>query len=375
MSRIVIEKNISYDDKRDRYYVSMDYGKDEAGKRHQVREVFRTKKEAQARLAKFTLEVKQSADKVIPSKTTLAEYCNYWLTVEKDSIARTTRHGYRNIIDKHIVPSLGSKALQAVSREDIKTYLKAKGEALSANTVRKHYDLLNSVFQAAVLNGRITRSPLTSVQPVKYSKAKANIYSDTELKTLFAKVKGNRLEVAVNLAGRMGLRRGEVCGLRWCDVDLEAKSLYICNTITQAGNEKAIEKAPKSESSTRTLAIPAPLLSILCQVQEAQAKDKEFFGPAYQGDYVFCWPDGRPYSPNYLSDLFSKFLEDNGLRHIRFHDLRHSFATLAVNQASVYDVSLALGHANTRITEDIYIERSKQCKVTAIEAVSSVLDE
>lgn len=374
MSRIVIEKNISYDDVRDRYYVSMDYGKDEAGKRRQVREVFRTKKEAQTRLAKFTLEVRQSVDKVIPSKTTVAEYCDYWLKVEKDNVAKTTRYGYRNIIDKHIVPSLGSKALQAVSREDIKTYLKAKGEVLSSNTVRKHYDLLNSVFHAAVLNGRITRNPLASVQPVRCSKGKSAVYGEKELKDLFAKVKGNRLEIAVNLAGRMGLRRAEVCGLRWQDVDLEAKTLYVCNTITQAGNEKAIEKAPKSESSVRTLAIPAPLLALLHEVQKGQEENKAFFEQAYQGDYVFCWPNGRPYSPNYLSDMFSKFLEENGLRHIRFHDLRHSFASLAVNQASVYDVSLALGHSNSRITEDIYIERNKQCKAVAIAAVSSVLD-
>ena len=375
MSRIKIEKNIAYDDVRKRYYVTMDYGKDEQGKRHQTREVFKTKKEAQARLAKFTLEVKQSADKVIPAKTTVSDYCDYWLTVEKDGIEETTRYGYKNIIDKHIVPALGKKALQAVTREDIKTYLKEKSASLSSRTVRKHYDLLNSVFQAAVLNGRISRNPLTSVQPVKYTKAETTVYDAEELKNLFAKVKGDRLEVAINLAGRMGLRRGEICGLRWQDIDLDAKSLYICNTITQTGKQKAIEKGPKSESSIRTLSIPDPLLALLRQEKERQAENQAFFEDDYQGDYVFCWPDGRPYTPNYLSEIFSTFLEKNNLRHIRFHDLRHSFATLAVNNASVYDVSLALGHSNTRITEDIYIERNKKCKATAVTAVSKLLDD
>lgn len=370
MARTKIEKNIYYDDQKKLYYVNMDYGKDTTGKRNQVQKTFHTKKEAQLALAKFKA-TRESA--VIPCRETLAEYCTYWLNTEKRELGATTRYGYRNIIENHIIPHMGKLALKDVSRARINEYLAAVSKELSPNTVRKHYDLLNSVFLTAVQEEKVGKNPLTTIKPPKKGEVEYKVYNADQLNKLFELVKGDRLEIAVGLAARLGLRRGEICGLRWEHIDLDAQTLYICETRTQAGNSY-ITKEPKSSGSVRTLKIPAELLTLLGETKKAQEEDKQFHEDEYQDNgYVFAWPDGRPYRPNYLSDMFTDFLKKKKLPRIRFHDLRHSFASLAVEHADVYDVSRALGHSNTRITEDIYIHDNKKCKTAAVEAVSKAL--
>ncbi len=370
MARITIEKNISYDDNKKLYYVTMDYGKDSTGKRHTVRKTFKKKKEAQLALAKFKATRESS---VIPCRETLADYCAYWLNTEKRELATTTQYSYRNIINKHIIPQIGALALKDITRQTINQYLAHMEKSLSANTVRKHYDLLNSLFLTAVQEEKVDKNPLATIKPPKKEAVTSSIYDSAQLKTLLEKVKGDRLEVAVNLAARMGLRRGEVCGLRWEHIDMTAKTLYVCESYAQAGSAY-IHKGPKSASSVRTLKIPKELITILERIKTEQEEHKQFFEGAYNNEgYVFAWPNGEPYRPNYLSDMYTLFLERNGLPRIRFHDLRHSFATLAVEYADIYDVSRALGHSNTRITEDIYIHDCKKCKSIAVDAVSKAL--
>lgn len=370
MARTKVETNIYYDDVRKLFYVNMDYGKDSEGKRHQEQKTFRTKKEAKLALAKFQAS-RPSA--VIPCRQTLADYCTYWLDTEKRELAPTTRYAYCNIINKHIVPHIGTLALKDITRANINQYLAQVGKTLSPNTVRKHYDLLTSLFLTAVQEELVDKSPMTTIKPPKKEKSEVTIYDVAQLKTLFERVKGDRLEVAVALAARMGLRRGEVCGLRWEHIDFAAQTLYICETRTQVGNVY-ITKGPKTKHSRRTLKIPVEVLTLLCQVKEAQEQDKRDFDEEYHDmGYVFAWPDGRPYRPNYLSDMFTDFLKKEGLPSVKFHSLRHFFGSCAVEYANIYDVSRAMGHHSTRITEETYIHDNKKCKSIAVEAVSKVL--
>ena len=120
MARTKVEKNIYYDNKKKLYYVNMDYGKDKEGKRHQDQKTYHSKKEAQLALAKFKASRPTA---VVPSRQTLAEYCDYWLTTEKRELCVTTQYGYRNIIKRHIEPNLGSLAMKDVSRAKVNRYL------------------------------------------------------------------------------------------------------------------------------------------------------------------------------------------------------------------------------------------------------------
>ena len=141
----------------------------------------------------------------------------------------------------------------------------------------------------------------------------------------------------------LGLRRGELCGLRWSDIDLEHQTITIENTRTQTG-KKAIEKGTKTVSSTRTLYLPDTLCEMLKTAKEREQECKSAYKNAYDdNDYVVVMEDGRPFRPNYLSELFGEFLADNDLPKIVLHELRHTFASLS-NQAGIpaYNIGKAL---------------------------------
>ena len=362
----------------DKYRVCFDYGIDREGNRVRKYRTFDTKRDATRAFNEHKVKMDKGTQ-VLPSEYTFAQWLDYWYKdIILPQIEETTAYGYRGMIENYLKPQLGEIRLQKLTARDIQqyyTWLMGEKE-LSPNTVIKHHNLLTNTLNAAERQEYITKNPMRAVSPPKKRQREAKFYTPEQLGILLDKAVGTRLELPVFICAYLGLRRGELCGLRWGDVDLEHQTITIENTRTQAG-KKEIEKGTKTASSTRTLYLPDTLCDMLKAAKEHQQACRAEYKNAYDdNDYVVVMEDGRPFRPNYLSELFGKFLADNGLPKIVLHELRHTFASLS-NQAGIpaYNIGKALGHSTPSTTQKIYTHLLDQTHTQAVEGVAAIADE
>ena len=362
----------------DKYRVCFDYGVDRNGRRVRKYRTFDTKRDATRAFNEHKVKMDKGTQ-IMPSEYTFAQWLDYWYKdIILPQIEETTAYGYRGMIENYLKPQLGEIRLQKLTARDIQqyyTWLMGEKE-LSPNTVIKHHNLLTNTLNAAERQEYITKNPMRAVSPPKKRQREAKFYTPEQLGILLDKAVGTRLELPVFICAYLGLRRGELCGLRWSDVDLEHKTITIENTRTQAG-KKEIEKGTKTASSTRTLYLPDTLCDMLKAAKEHQQACRAEYKNAYDdNDYVVVMEDGRPFRPNYLSELFSKFLADNDLPKIVLHELRHTFASLS-NQAGIpaYNIGKALGHSTPATTQKIYTHLLDQTHTQAVEGVAAIADE
>ena len=362
----------------DKYRVCFDYGVDREGNRVRKYRTFDTKRDATRAFNEHKVKMDKGTQ-IMPSEYTFAQWLDYWYKdIILPQIEETTAYGYRGMIENYLKPQLGEIRLQKLTARDIQqyyTWLMGEKE-LSPNTVIKHHNLLTNTLNAAERQEYITKNPMRAVSPPKKRQREAKFYTPEQLGILLDKAVGTRLELPVFICAYLGLRRGELCGLRWSDVDLEHQTITIENTRTQAG-KKEIEKGTKTASSTRTLYLPDTLCDMLKAAREHQQACRAEYKNAYDdNDYVVVMEDGRPFRPNYLSELFGKFLADNDLLKIVLHELRHTFASLS-NQAGIpaYNIGKALGHSTPATTQKIYTHLLDQTHTQAVEGVAAIADE
>lgn len=377
MSRIVIQRNIAFDDIKNRYYVTLNYGTDRNGRRCKQSKSFRTKKEAQKCLAVF--EGEKAKDNILfPHSETLGEYATYWLeTIKAIRCEETTLYSYRKMIENHIQPTIGQIELQKLNTQDLNKHFTqlVKETKLSKNTVRKNQDLLKSILKSAVKEGKILKNPMDNVDQLRYEQADVDSYNRYELELLFEKIEGHPLEIPVKIAGYLGLRRGEINGLKWQDVDFDNKQLYIKDTRTKAGKEEIL-KGTKTKNSRRMLPIPMELLEVLKKEKENQERQKKEYENYVDNDYVFCKKDGTLYEVNYCSNQFKKFLVANRLRPIKFHALRHSFASIGVAAGtSLIVLSKLLGHYSPTITDKFYLKVDIETKRSSVDLIAQAINQ
>lgn len=362
----------------DKYRVCFDYGIDREGRRVRKYRTFDTKRDATRAFNEHKVKMDKGTQ-IMPSEYTFAQWLDYWYKdIILPQIEETTAYGYRGMIENYLKPQLGEIRLQKLTARDIQQYYTwlMDEKKLSPNTVIKHHNLLTNTLNAAERQEYITKNPMRAVSPPKKRQREAKFYTPEQLGILLDKAVGTRLELPVFICAYLGLRRGELCGLRWSDVDLEHKTITIENTRTQAG-KKEIEKGTKTASSTRTLYLPDTLCDMLKAAKENQQACRAEYKNAYDdNDYVVVMEDGRPFRPNYLSELFSKFLADNDLPKIVLHELRHTFASLS-NQAGIpaYNIGKALGHSTPATTQKIYTHLLDQTHTQAVEGVAAIADE
>ena len=356
MARKTVERNISYDDQRKLYYVSMDLGKDQAGRRIKRYQTYRTLYAARMGLRNF-LTHREEELRTPRHELTLADWLESWMdNIVRPTRAETTVYGYQKIIDNHLVPALGDIPLLKLTPMDIQQYYiqVQQNASLSSNTLRRHHDLLSSSLRSAVRQDKLLLSPMDRVEPPRAKQQEASYYRPEELKQLYTLLEGHPLELCAKLAGSLGMRREEICGLKWECIDYQRQLLSIREARTAFG-ATIVQKETKTRSSVRTLYMPDDVVRLLRAEQERQIELFRTGRLSEPSQFVVLDHKGWPYSPNALSLAFTRFVKKNGLPRVTLHGLRHSFATVASFQGvPLFDIGKALGHATPATTGKIY---------------------
>lgn len=266
--------------------------------------------------------------------------------------------------------------------QDIQNFYQSLfADGVVANTVIHYHALLRRAFQQAFKEERIDANPFDRVGRPKKNKFHGENYTQEELLTLLHLARGDVIYPAILLAGAMGLRRSEALGVRWSRIDWEKRTVLLDTKIVEyrENGKKKVEPVEemKNKSSRRTLPLPDPVVEML----QVQKEHREVYRKMFQGsynaqylDYVCVNQLGELLRPSYVTDHFRELLEKYGLRHIRFHDLRHTFASLLINQdVPLINVSNFLGHSDLSTTANIYAHLDKASKQASAAVISDIL--
>lgn len=323
---------------------------------------FKTKKEAEKGLVKKLHEM-ETGMYVEPNKITLGEFLERWLEDYAQSALRpSTLDTYSIYTRKHIIPSLGSIKLNQLQPMHLQRFYTEKLEhghtdnqkGLSPETVRYFHSIIRKALGQAVQWQLVNRNVAELANPPLIRK-KEIITLDLEQVTQFLEfAKTDRLYIAFLLAVSTGLRRGEILGLRWKDIDLEANTASICKNLVMVKGKRVLQE-PKTKGSNRLVSLPSSLVQELKKHKAIQNQEKLTCTCYQDNDLVVATSLGTSVGPRNLLRSFYRLLEKAELPKIRFHDLRHGHATMMLKQGEHPKiVSERLGHSNTRITMDIY---------------------
>ena len=320
-----------------------------------------TKRGAQVECARLISEMQKGAY-LEPSKTTLAEYLDKWLTHIQPRVSPRTMERYRELATKNIVPALGGVKLTKLQPIQISSaYAQAlaagrrdgKG-GLSPRTVVHCHRLLRQALEQAVKWQILARNPAAAADPPKYERPQLATYDIEQMAHLLNAVRGSRMFIPVMLAGLCGLRRGEIAALRWRHVDLNVSQLSIVQSAeeTKAG----VRYKPPKSGKGRTVAMSGTVATELRAHRLAQAEELLSVGVRLSDDtLVVAQADGSPLLPSSITREWWALLSKTGLPRIRFHDLRHAHAThLLASGVHPKIASERLGHSKVGITLDLY---------------------
>ena len=361
-----------------RYRLVVDIGRDENGKRQQITRTFDKLKEARAELSRIRHETDQGTY-VKPSEITVDDYLDEYLVGATRGRRESTKVSYRDAF-RPVRERLGARALQSVSKADIENLVDwmltsgrrrggKAGTGLGPRSVRLTLGRLKAAFEMAVDEGRLVRNVVKLVTPPEYTPGERATWSRTEVRRFLRVATKDRLHAAWRLS-LYGLRRGEVLGLRWSDIDLRAKTLTVNQARVLVDYKVRIEP-PKSRNGKRTLPLDDELVSALTELRKRQARESETAGHAYRAgledldwytagdEYVVTDELGIPLHPEAYSDEFTRLLKRAGLPKIRLHDSRHT--TLSLMEKAGVPISIVskwAGHYDAAFTMRTYVHAS-----------------
>lgn len=362
--------------KRDRWYICYYVGKDSSGKWKQKWEgSWGTKREAEKVLRSRIAELEDTFERKADNST-MEVFLLHWLeTYCKPRLAANTIRGYEVNIKKHIVPHIGAISLNRLQPRDIqKLYADLTAAGLSGTSVRYVHNNLHRALGYAVKTLLIPRNPADYVEAPKVDRYEAAALTPDQVIVLLRAAAGQEIQLPILLAVSLGLRRGEALGLQWEDIDMEAKAVTIRHSACFTKEIFSLS-SPKTKNSRRTLLMPDMLHAALEANLAKQQDAARFIGPGYNPYHlVCCRSDGSPISPNVLQHRFKKLLEDAALPPIRFHDLRHTNATLMLRNAiPAKIVSSMLGHSSIGITMDTYSHVMTEMQEGAVGVMDKLL--
>ena len=376
MARKTLMTNVSYDTKRNCYYaVLYTYGENNRACRHT--RCFPTLEQAlQARdVNRITRNL--TLEHAGPWLT-VGSWLDYWLEqIARPTLAASTAHGYTMIVRNHLIPGLGAIPLRELSPAQVQRYLNDKQrEGLCGNTVRKHQCLLHTALARAVQQKLIPSNVSELVQLPSFRLPVHHYYDAETMGLLFKALAGTSIEPIVKLAGYLGLRRSEICALKWSSVDRKAKIITVSEART-AVNGKSVDKGTKNLSSARRLGYGGitDLERTIEQLWYKYEWEKRQLGSAYQdAGFLLSHHGGRPYQPDYVSNQLQRLLRRTGLPYITLHGLRHSFASIAGSRnVSLFGISRALGHSTTSTTARIYMHLFDDTHLSVVQQVGEAI--
>ncbi|PZS15537.1 MAG: hypothetical protein DLM57_12530 [Pseudonocardiales bacterium] len=367
--------------------------------RRQLKRRFRTRVEARAALNKTRADL-QRGSFVRPAKTTLRDFVEgTWLPEVQSQLRPSTHKSYSRYLRLHVLPVLGDRPLQAITGGMLtKLYvdLRASGmkdegkipagecRGLSVRTVRYVHTITGAALGAAVEHGVIQTNPARLAKPPKASASadgsdRFETWTGEQLGRFLAAERGDRYVSVWHLLAMTGMRRGEALGLSWRHVDLDKGTATIRRTLVDVedrNDDAPVWSDPKTKSGNRKIELDAGTVAVLRALRAEQARERLMIGAGYTDhDLVLCWPDGRPYHPERVSRVFGDRSRKHGVPKIRLHDLRHTWATIAL-EAGVHPkiVQQQLGHANISITLDTYSHVSPAMQSDAAERVAALIN-
>lgn len=327
----------------------------------------------------------EASDNPLTCDILFSDYIEEWFEKAKIRLDTITYQGYLSVAKLHIIPYYKKKKIKLVelSRNDIQEYVdiksvsgKLKGNGgLSPKTLHTHMIIIQQVLKEAVKSGLISNNPYQYISLPKIPKHTANFYSYNDLQKLFDEIKNEPLYPLIYITVLFGLRRSEVLGLQWDSIDFERGLIVIKHTLVSY--VKVVEKnKTKSEASFRSYPLTDEVAKIMLQLKEKEIYNRSIFGNEYiENNYVFKWDNGKIYDPDYISKKFTKLLKQHDLRVIRFHDLRHSCASLLVAKGfQLKDIQEWLGHADIQTTANIYAHLDVERKNKIADLMSKSFD-
>lgn len=323
---------------------------------------FPTKREAERALGRALAAV-GAGEVADAGGLTVGAYFDQWLAGHLPSLKPSTAKSYREVVQWYVQPRLGAVKLVDLNALLIRTLyadmLKSGGRRrkpeLSPATVGITHGVLRKALNDAVLWGLLVRSPLLGVKPPRLARPEMHVWSSDEARRFLSIVEGDRLYGLWVLALATGMRRGELAGLRWADVDLDAGVLAVRRSRVSVAYA-VDESDPKTRSSRRTISLDPRVIAVLRAHRRGQLEERLAWGPAWtETGYVFTSEDGHPLHPERITVLFGRHVASSDLPKIRLHDLRHTSASLML-AAGVHPkiVSERLGHSSVSITLDLY---------------------
>jgi integrase len=346
-------------DGRWRGAITVGYKRNSKGGIARLRKVLsgRTRADVAEQMKKALRDQQQGAN-ITPERVTLGAHLDRWLTdVVKPTCSFKTHRTYSDLVEQHVKPALGSVLLAKVTTPQIQHLLNEKDRVgLSPKTVKHIRDCLRAALNVAVNDWEIiARNPASRAKPPDPEKTELRVFDVPQARKFLDLVAGHRLEALFSVALCLGPRQGEVLGLQWSNVDLVRRELKIDGALKRIEG-KLVKGKTKRETSNRTIALPALTVAALFRHQERQNREREWAGDRWkETGYVFTTRIGTPIERRNLLRDWYKIMRLSGLPKIRFHDLRHSAATLlfaqGVHPKTVMEI---LGHSDLNTTMKIY---------------------
>ncbi|MDP2292973.1 MAG: site-specific integrase [Actinomycetota bacterium] len=372
---------VKRDHERGTWFLVVDLPNDPTtGKRQQLRRRgFRTRKEADAALAEVVADVNRGLY-VRPTKGTLAEYLEGWLETRRLDLRPTTLYGYQKVVRQRIIPGIGRAKVAELDAATLERWYSSLiasggrgGRGLSPKTVANTAGVLSVALGDAVRLKLLRYNPASDARLPRRERREMSAWNEADASAFLVAVRDHRLAPMWRLVLATGLRRGELCGLRWKDVDLAAGTLEVAETRVVA--EEVVTGSPKTKAGSRIVALDVGTVSALTAWRKRQAVERLAAGPAWvDRGLVFVDELGEPPHPETVTRWWNEAVAAAGAPAIRFHDARHTAATMALRAGvPIKVVTQRLGHADVAVTMRVYQHVTAQDDRAAADALGQAL--
>lgn len=361
-------------------------GRDSQGKQLRKSIYGKSRSEVAKKLTKALNDL-NSGVYVEPSKITVASWLDTWLEeYKKPTVKPKTYESYEVLVRKHIKPSIGSILLKDLRAEQVQKLYNEKAKEYSPRQAEVIHVVLHSALEQAIKNDLIIKNVTNATTRPKKAKKEPRVLTPEEQESLIKAMKGDRLEAAFILALFTGLRRGEILGLKWKDINFKDKTLRVMRTLCRVKDYDTSDVAksktklefntPKTDKSKRIVPLLDGVIAALKAHKKKQAAEKLRLGEGYRDqDLVFCNEFGDPLDPRRLKESLDAIVEKAGLKKVNIHALRHTFATRGLeNGIELKVMQELLGHSTITMTADIYSHVLPEKKREAINKLQKVFD-